>query len=47
MGNNRYTFSFTKKCPGIGNGSSLKEIFFEKLFNQMLEAMEKTIENNI
>ena len=41
LGNNKYTFSFTKKCPGIGKGSLLKKLFFQKLFNQMLEAMEK------
>ncbi|MEJ2281485.1 MAG: YkgJ family cysteine cluster protein [Candidatus Bathyarchaeota archaeon] len=45
LGNNKHAFSFTKKCPGIGKGSLLKKTFFQKLFNQMLKAMEKTTIN--
>ena len=44
LGNNRYSFSYTKRCPGIGKGSLLKKTFFEKLFNEMLEAMEENIQ---
>ncbi len=43
LGNNRHSFSYTEKCPGIGNGPLLKKIFFENLFNEMLEAIEEKI----
>lgn len=30
--NNTYKFSFTRECPGIGEGYQLKEKFFKRLF---------------
>ncbi len=44
LGNNRYSFAFTNKCQGIGNGPELEQEFFEKLFDTCLKAMEETPE---
>lgn len=43
LGNNKYYFSYTKRCPGIGKGILLNKVFFEDLFNEMLRAMEENI----
>jgi len=34
-GNNRYSFSHTNQCPGIGKGPQLKTPYYQKLFNQL------------
>ena len=39
LGNNRYSFSYTSKCMGIGKGSRQKRTFFENLFIQVTNAM--------
>ena len=41
IGNNRFSFSFTNKCTGIGNGPRRRRVFFENLFGQALNAMEE------
>lgn len=41
VGNNMYKFGFTKECPGIGEGSQLKEKFFKKLFEMSAQLMGK------
>jgi len=41
LGNNRYSFSYTSKCSGIGKGSLQKRAFFENLFIQATNAMEE------
>jgi Fe-S-cluster containining protein len=41
LGNNRYAFSYTTKCVGIGEGPQLKPAFFETLFTQFTKAMEE------
>jgi Fe-S-cluster containining protein len=35
LGNNRYIFSYTNKCPGIGKGPKLKTTYYKKLFNKL------------
>jgi Fe-S-cluster containining protein len=47
LGNNRYSFSFTKSCPGIGKGNQHKAVFFESLFNTFMISMEENIEKRI
>jgi Fe-S-cluster containining protein len=47
LGNNKHSFSYTKKCPGIGTGSELKKIYFENLYRKMLDAMEENIQDLI
>ncbi|MEJ2272736.1 MAG: YkgJ family cysteine cluster protein [Candidatus Bathyarchaeota archaeon] len=44
LGKNKYYFSYTKRCPGIGKGTKLKKVFFENLFSEMLGAMEENIQ---
>ena len=44
LGNNNYHFSYTNKCPGIGNGPHLKRVFFENLFSTVTDAMEENTE---
>lgn len=39
LGDNRYTFLYTEKCPGIGNSSHLDKMFFEHLFKKAMEAI--------
>jgi len=46
LGNNRYSFSYTNSCTGIGKGPQLKRVFFESLFSKFTNAMEENIENN-
>ena len=41
LGNNRYSFSYTSKCMGIGKGPRQKRVFFKKLFNKVTNAMAK------
>ena len=41
LGLDRYLFSFTSKCPGIGKGPKLEKLFFEKLFAIASEAMNQ------
>jgi Fe-S-cluster containining protein len=44
LGNNRYSFSYTNKCKGIGNVPELELTFFESLFNTCLKFMEENAE---
>jgi Fe-S-cluster containining protein len=44
LGNNKYQFSYTNKCPGVGKGSYLKRVFFENLFSIVTDAMEENSE---
>lgn len=46
-GNNRYAFTYTNECPGIGKGPQLKKDFFEKLFNKFIESMRENIARDI
>lgn len=39
LGNNRYSFSYTSTCMGIGKGPCQKRTFFENLFIQVTNAM--------
>jgi len=41
IGNDKYVFSCTEECPGIGNGNRLKKAFFENLFNEFKKAMRE------
>jgi len=36
---NKYVFTCTKECPGIGKGLLLKRSFFEKLFEESMKLM--------
>jgi Fe-S-cluster containining protein len=40
---NRYTFTYTDECPGIGNGPQLKREFFERLFEKFMELMKANV----
>jgi len=42
--NNRYTFTYTNECSGIGKGPQLKKEFFEKLFARLIELMSENAE---
>ncbi|MCW4033872.1 MAG: YkgJ family cysteine cluster protein [Candidatus Bathyarchaeota archaeon] len=44
LGNNRYVFSYTNKCLGIGKDPQLTRDFFENLFNQFTKAFEENSE---
>jgi len=41
LGKNRYTFSYTDECPGVGKGGQLKREFFKELFMLFLESMDE------
>jgi len=41
LGKNRYVFSYTEECPGIGKGAQLKRNFFEGLFREFLRSMSE------
>ena len=41
LGENRYRFSYTEECPGIGKGPQLKRGFFEELFKEFLKSMNE------
>ena len=41
IGNNNYSFSYTDRCSGIGKKPKLNETFFENLFHQFIDAMER------
>jgi Fe-S-cluster containining protein len=41
LGNNKYSFSYTNQCPGIGKGPKLKTVFFEKLFNKFTNTIKE------
>ena len=45
LGKNRYVFSYTDECPGIGKGPQLKREFFEELFTKLLKAMSENKDN--
>ena len=40
IGSNRYVFTYTKECPGIGKGAPLRREFFEKLFRIFMKAVK-------
>lgn len=40
-GGNRYVFSYTEECLGIGKGTRLKRVFFEGLFREFLRSMSE------
>ena len=44
LGHNRYSFSYTNTCTGIGREPQLKRGFFERLFVKFMNAMEENIE---
>lgn len=44
LGNNRYAFSYTDECSGIGEGPQLKRDFFEILFGEFIELMRENIQ---
>ncbi|MBS7615315.1 YkgJ family cysteine cluster protein [Candidatus Bathyarchaeota archaeon] len=44
LGNQHYTFSYTKECPGIGRGPQLKRKFFETLFAELISLMKKIVQ---
>jgi Fe-S-cluster containining protein len=37
----RYAFAYTSECPAIGNGSQLKRIYFDRLFQKLMKTMKK------
>ncbi len=37
MRNNRYTFTYTNECKGIGKGFNIKKNYFERLFTIFLK----------
>ena len=39
IGSNRYLFSYTDECPGIGRGVCLKRSFFEEMFRNFTQSM--------
>jgi len=39
LGDNRYSFSPTEECPGVGKGSKLGCAFYENLFRQFLKSL--------
>lgn len=39
LGGDRYRFSYTEECPGIGEGPELGREFFEELFEEFLKVM--------
>jgi len=41
LGNNKYSFSYTTLCKGIGNEPNQKKEFFENLFSQFITAVEE------
>jgi len=41
--NNRYAFTYTDECPGIGEGHELKKDFFGKLFGKFKKSMKENI----
>jgi len=41
--NNRYAFTYTNECPGIGKGPQLRRNFFERLFGKFTQLMKKNI----
>jgi Fe-S-cluster containining protein len=41
LGNDQYSFSFTTKCEGIGEGSQLGKNFFANLFRVATQAMDE------
>lgn len=41
LGNDKYLFSFTNKCHGIGKGTKLEVAFFERLFGIASKAMNQ------
>ena len=43
LGNNRYSFSYTNKCPGIGEGPQHNIRFFENLFRIFMNTMEENV----
>jgi len=43
IGNNRYDFTYTDECPGIGEGPQLRKNFFKRLFDEFMKSMRKNI----
>jgi len=41
IGKNRYIFTYTNECPGIGKGVQLKRDFFERLFRMFMKSMKE------
>lgn len=41
LGNDEYSFSFTTKCKGIGQGPHLEKNFFADLFRVAIKAMDE------
>jgi Fe-S-cluster containining protein len=44
-GDNKFAFTYTSECPGIGKGPRLKRNFFEKLFKESAKIMTEDAEN--
>lgn len=44
MGNNRYAFSYTHECQGVGKGPQLKRDFFERFFDNFIELMRENVQ---
>ena len=41
MRNNRYTFTYTNECKGIGKGSNIKKNYYERLFTLFLRTVRE------
>jgi Fe-S-cluster containining protein len=41
LGKNRYAFTYTEECLGIGSGPKLKKEFFNTLFAEFTASMRK------
>jgi Fe-S-cluster containining protein len=39
LGNNRYIFTYTDECPGMGRGPLLKRNFFKRMFRDFMNTM--------
>lgn len=42
-GNNRFAFTYTDECPGIGKGSKLERKFFQNLYTKLRKQMNKNL----
>ncbi len=40
---NKYIFTYTNECPGIGEGPQLSRRFFERLFREFKKSMKENV----
>lgn len=44
---NRYFFTYTDECPGIGKGSYLKKVYFERMFDGIMQSIRENEKINL